>query len=128
MHPANKGVAIIKMTEKTKIYLIGFAEAHNFISDIYSMKKIKNLRESNIKLDVVFAENIEKFLGVEKYCLNHQIETINIKSCENYFYSIIHYSVNNLDKRNLAALISEKKALKLNWLFKLDKDFDSHII
>lgn len=116
------------MAEKTKIYLIGFDEASNFISDVYSMKKIKSLRECNIKLDAVFAKDIEKFLGVEKYCLNHQIETINITSDENYFISVADYSLNNPDKRNLAALISEKKVLRLNWLLKQDMDFNPHII
>ena len=126
MRSANQSVGIIKM--KTNIYLIGFDETLNFMSDIYSMKKIKNLSDCNIKLDAVFAENIEKFLGVKEYCLNHQIETINMKFGENYFYSIIRYSVANIDKKNLAALISDNKTSKLNWLFKNDFDFNPQII
>ena len=116
------------MPEKTKIYIIGLDKTLNFMPDVYSMKKIKSLRKCNIKLDAIFVEDFEKFIGVKKYCLNHQIETINIKSDENYFISVIYYSVNNLDKKNLAALISENNVSRLNWFFKQDKDFDSHII
>lgn len=127
MQSANWGASIIKM-EKTKIYLIGFDETSNFISDIYCMKKIKDLSELNIRLDAVFAKEIEKFLGVKEYCLNHKIETIKIESGENYFISVVRYSVNNLDKKNLATLISEKNVSKLNWFFRQDPDFNSQII
>ncbi len=113
---------------KTKIYLIGFDETSNFLSEIYCMKKIKDLSELNIKLDAVFAKELDKFQGVKKYCSSRQIEAINLKSDENYFLSILQYSVNNLDKKNLAALISEKKASNLNWLFRQDPDFNSQII
>lgn len=126
MQSANCGASIIKM--KTKIYIIGFDETSNFISDIYCMKKIKDLSELNIRLDVVFAKEIEKFIGVKEYCLNHKIETIKIESGENYFISVVRYSVNNLDKKNLATLISEKNVSKLNWFFRQDPDFNSQII
>lgn len=113
---------------KTKIYIIGFDETSNFLSDVYSMKKIKDLSELNIKLDAVFAKNYEKFLGVKEYCSQHKIEGVNILSDEKYFFSIVRYAQNNFEKKNLATLISEKKASNLNWWFKQDLDFESHII
>ena len=39
------------MTEKTKVYIIGFDETSNFMPDVYSMKKMKSLEELNIKLE-----------------------------------------------------------------------------
>ncbi len=128
MPSANWSAWIIKMENKTKIYIIGFDETSNFLSDVYCMKKIKDLNELNIKLDAVFAKNYERFLGVREYCLKYKIDLVNIKPNEEYFISILQYSVNNLDKKNLATLISEKKASKLNWLFRQDLDFEPQII
>lgn len=116
------------MDERKEIYLIGFEEESNFTSDVYSMKKMKDLNELNIKLDVVFAEDFKKLLGIKKYCLNYRIETIPVTSDENYFIFVVHYSLNNPDKKNLAALISENKMSKLNLLFRQDPDFNPHII
>ncbi len=116
------------MIEKTKIYIIGFGERSQFENDVYCMKKIKDLNELNIKLDAVFAKDYERFLGVKEYCKKYKIELVNIKSNEEDFISILQYSVNNLDKKNLATLISEKKASNLNWLFRQDLDFEPHII
>lgn len=113
---------------KTKIYIVGFDETSNFLSDVYCMKKIKYLSGLDIKLDAVFTEELEKFLGVKKYCSRHEIDLININSDEKYFFSVVRYSINNLDKKNLATLISKQGALKLNWLFKFDKDFEPQII
>ncbi len=116
------------MAEKTNVYLIGFDEASKFALEIYSMKKMRNLRECNVKLNAVFTDDFEKFPGVKKYCLNHQIETINLAPDEEYFISIVHYSIDNMDKKNLAALISENKVFKLNCLLKNDVEFDPHVI
>lgn len=124
MRSANWSAWIIKM--KTNIYIIGFDETSNFMPEIYSMKRIKSLRELNINLNAVFAEDFEKFIGVKKYCLNHQIETIS--TGRDYFISILRYSMKELNKKNLATLISEKKASNLNWLFRQDPDFNSQII
>ena len=116
------------MTERINVYIIGLDKTSNFVSDVYCMKKIKDLDELKIKLDSVFAEDFEKFPGVKKYCSDHQIEAINLNPDENHFIEILRYSVNNIDKKNLATLISEKGIFKLNFLFKQDLCFNSHII
>lgn len=115
------------MAEKIQMYLIGFDENFKFESDIYCLKKIKDLVKCGVKLDAVFTKNFEKFPSAKKYCSNHQVEAININPDEAYFVSIIQYSVNNLDKKNLATLISENNVSRLNWFFKQDKDFNPHI-
>src|SRR3989338_7682149 len=107
------------MMEKTKIYLIGFDEVSPFTCDIYSSKKIKMLGECNVKLDVVFAKSFENFPVFKRYCLNHKIETISLEKDEqNYLFSVVRYTHNNPDKRNLAALVSEKMTSNLDFLFK----------
>lgn len=116
------------MIEKINIYIIGFDGGYKFKSDIYCLKKIKSLDECGIKLDAVFAKGFESFIAAKKYCLDHEIKAISIPHNEDYFLEIIRYPIDNANKKNLAALISEVRASKLNWLFKQDSDFDSHII
>ena len=117
------------MVEKTKIYLIGFDEDSIFTCDIYSSKKIKMLGECNVKLDVVFAKSFENFPVFKRYCLNHKIETINLEKDEkNPFFDVVRYSSNNLDKKNLGALVSSKMVLNLDFLFKQDPYFYSYIV
>ena len=116
------------MAKKTNIYLIGINETSNFEKDIYCMNKIKILSKCNVKLNAVFAGDFEPFPGVKKYCSLHKIDLVNIFPEDSGFVSVIQYSVSNLDKKNLAALISEKKISNLNWFFKQDKDFFSQII
>ncbi len=117
------------MTDKTKIYLIGFNEVSLFTCDIYYSKKIKMLDECNVKLDAVFAKNFKKFPIVDKYCLNHNVETISLEKDEqNYFFSIVRYAHANPDKKNLAALASERIAINLDFLFKQDPSFYSYLV
>ena len=117
------------MTDKTKIYLIGFNEVSLFTCDIYSSKKIKMLGECNVKLDAVFAKNFENLPVVKRYCLKHEIETISLEKDEqNYSLNIIRYNYNNPDKKNLAALVSEKMAVNLNFLFRQDQYFYPYIV
>ncbi len=116
------------MTDRIKIYLIGF-DASIFESDIHCIKKMKSLDELEIKLNAVFAKNFKKMPVVKRYCSNHKIETINLVPDEqNFFYSIIRYSLYKNDKKNLAALVPEKMISKLNYLFKQDGCFEPHII
>ena len=117
------------MTEKIKIYLIGFDETSLFTRDIYSTKKIKMISECNINLDAVFAKNFENLPVVKRYCLKHKIEIIGLEKDEqNYFLSIARYHDNNLNKKNLAALTSWKIASNLDFLFKQDQHFYSYIV
>ena len=117
------------MTEKIKIYLIGFDEASPFTCDIYSSKKIKMLGECNVKLDAVFAKNFNNFPVVKRYCLEHEIESINLEKGEqSYFLNVARYHGNHPDKKNLAALVPSKISLNLDFLFKQDPYFYSHII
>jgi len=114
---------------KTNIYLIGSDETSVFNYDIFCAKKIKSLYECKGELDAIFAKNFENLPIAEKYCSEHNIETINLeKNEQNFFYSIVRYSAEQNDKKNLAALVSEKMTLKLNLLFKLDPCFESHLI
>jgi len=114
--------------KKINIYLIDF-HGSIFEHDIYYSKKIKSLGECEIKLDAVFAKDFKFLPIVDKYCSNHNIETINLeKNLQNYFLEVIRYNVNNPDKRNLVVLISEKISSKLNSLFKQDPCFNPHII
>src|SRR3989344_2783889 len=117
------------MVEKTKIYLIGFDEVSPFTCDIYSSKKIKMLGECNVKLDAVFAKNFENLPIFKRYCLKHEIETISLEKDEqNYLLSIARYHGNNPNKKNLAALVSDKITLKLDFLFKQDPYFYPYIV
>lgn len=121
---------MVEKTERINIYLIGSGKNSFFGSDIYFVKKIKSLTQEEIVLDTVFVKELEKFPVVKKYCLRHQIEAINFNNPEkeNYFNSILHYTKSNFDKKNLATLVSNTEASKLNLLFKQDNDFDPRII
>ncbi len=125
---------MVEKTERINLYLIGSGETSFFESDIYFVKKIKSLTQEEIGLDAVFVKEPEKFPIVKRYCLKHQIETINFNTPENknYFHFLVHYTQNNPDKKNLATLVSNAKALaetlKLNWLFKQNNAFDTYII
>ena len=117
------------MVEKTKIYLIGFDEDSLFTCDIYYSKKIKMLSEFNINLDTVFAKSFENLPIFKRYCLNHKIETISLEKDEqNYSLNIIRYNYNNPDKKNLAALVSDKMAVNLNFLFRQDQYFYPYLV
>lgn len=112
----------------TNIYLIG-SDISPFEYDIFCAKKIKNLSECNVNLNAIFAKDFKKLPVVKRYCSKHKIETINLDPDEKYsHFEIVRYNLDNPDKKNLAALVSEKMTLKLNWLFRWDPSFNSHIV
>ncbi|MEK6844995.1 MAG: hypothetical protein AABX44_01945 [Nanoarchaeota archaeon] len=116
------------MIEKTEIYIIGFDKTANFMPDVFCAKKIKDLSECNVNLNAVFTKDFEKLPIVKRYCSKHEIETINLDPDEKYYFEIVRYNLNNPDKKNLVALVSEKIALRLNGLFGKDLSFNSHIV
>ena len=117
------------ITNRKKMFLVSSYENWSDPYFLKKIKKIKMLDECNVKLDAVFAKNFNKFPIVDKYCLNHNVETISLEKDEqNYFFSIVRYAHANPDKKNLAALASERIAINLDFLFKQDPSFYSYLV